>query len=186
MANPFISGRIPEDLFKKIEDHCKATNQNKTDILIKALCQYLDYEIELPLETKHKGVSEDDFRNLADRVKILENTIETLREIKLVKEKEEEIKADELGREIHTNITTAKLAKLTNINRRIINKFIQESVQLIKSQGGEIVPLELFKKPVEIDYNEPILINEHPYKIFYLGEDKKGSPLWDLLPIDNK
>ena len=45
-SNPFFSGRIPQNLYDGIEDHRKETGESKTDVLIKALAQYIGYQLE--------------------------------------------------------------------------------------------------------------------------------------------
>jgi transcriptional accessory protein Tex/SPT6 len=42
MANPFISARIPPELYKRVEDYVEETQESKTDLLTKALTTYLD------------------------------------------------------------------------------------------------------------------------------------------------
>ena len=45
-GNPFFSGRIPQNLYDGIEDYRKETGESKTDVLIKALAQYIGYKLE--------------------------------------------------------------------------------------------------------------------------------------------
>lgn len=47
MANPFFSGRIPQELFDKAEEYSKQSNKSKTDILVEALSLYLNVPIEV-------------------------------------------------------------------------------------------------------------------------------------------
>jgi hypothetical protein len=44
-ANPFFSGRIPQQLLDKIEQHIAETGSSKTSILIRALGTYLEFPI---------------------------------------------------------------------------------------------------------------------------------------------
>jgi hypothetical protein len=44
-ANPFFSGRIPQELFDRAVEHAVRAGQSKTEILIRALSQYLDIPI---------------------------------------------------------------------------------------------------------------------------------------------
>ena len=45
-ANPFFSGRIPQGLYDHIEEYRKETDESKTDVLIRALAKYVEYELE--------------------------------------------------------------------------------------------------------------------------------------------
>lgn len=45
-SNPFFSGRIPQNLYDGIENYRKETGESKTDVLIKALAQYIGYKLE--------------------------------------------------------------------------------------------------------------------------------------------
>jgi Arc/MetJ-type ribon-helix-helix transcriptional regulator len=42
MASPFISARIPPELYKRVENYVEETQESKTDLITKALTTYLD------------------------------------------------------------------------------------------------------------------------------------------------
>jgi Arc/MetJ-type ribon-helix-helix transcriptional regulator len=42
MASPFISARIPPELYKRVEKYVEETQESKTDLITKALTTYLD------------------------------------------------------------------------------------------------------------------------------------------------
>ena len=46
MPNPFFSGRIPKGLYLHIEEYRQRTKQTKTEILISALADYVDYDLD--------------------------------------------------------------------------------------------------------------------------------------------
>ena len=48
MASPFFSGRIPQELYDRVDQHVKESGEGKTQILINALSQYLGFEISKP------------------------------------------------------------------------------------------------------------------------------------------
>jgi hypothetical protein len=50
-ANPFFSGRIPQELFDQAVDHSKTTGQSKTEILVRALSQYLDMPVPAGIQS---------------------------------------------------------------------------------------------------------------------------------------
>lgn len=53
MPNPFFSARIPYELYNRALKHSESTGESKTEILVKALSNYLDF----PIENKNKSVS---------------------------------------------------------------------------------------------------------------------------------
>ena len=74
-ANPFFSGRIPQGLYERIEEYRKKTNQSKTDILIRALAQYVEYKLEdqpsiLPIQKT--------FDEIFQRLDLIEKELSTL------------------------------------------------------------------------------------------------------------
>ena len=75
MASPFFSGRIPQELYDRVDQHVKESGEGKTQILINALSQYLGVEISTP---KSSGVNTNLFlselENLKDRVSLLERS----------------------------------------------------------------------------------------------------------------
>ena len=75
MASPFFSGRIPQELYDRVDQHIKESGEGKTQILINALSQYLGVEISMP---KPSGVNTDLFLNelesLKERVSLLERS----------------------------------------------------------------------------------------------------------------
>ena len=75
MASPFFSGRIPQELYDRVDQHVKESGEGKTQILINALSQYLGIEIS---KTKSSNVNTDLFLNelesLKERVGLLERS----------------------------------------------------------------------------------------------------------------
>ncbi|MFA9201982.1 MAG: hypothetical protein ACEQSC_00320 [Candidatus Nanopelagicaceae bacterium] len=74
MASPFFSGRIPQELHDRVDQHIKESGEGKTQILINALSQYLGVEISKP---KSSGVNADFFselESLKERVSLLERS----------------------------------------------------------------------------------------------------------------
>jgi hypothetical protein len=47
MANPFFSGRIPQSLYDKVEQYISESGKSKTELLISALSNYLDFPVEV-------------------------------------------------------------------------------------------------------------------------------------------
>lgn len=75
MASPFFSGRIPQELYDRVEQHINESGEGKTQILINALSQYLGVEIPKP---KSSNVNTDLFfselESLKERVSLLERS----------------------------------------------------------------------------------------------------------------
>lgn len=75
MASPFFSGRIPQELYDRVDQRVKESGEGKTQILINALSQYLGVEISTP---KSSGVNIDSFlselESLKERVGVLERS----------------------------------------------------------------------------------------------------------------
>lgn len=44
-TSPFFSGRIPQELYDKAEEHCKDAGKKKTDLLVEALSTYLNFPV---------------------------------------------------------------------------------------------------------------------------------------------
>ena len=75
MASPFFSGRIPQELYDRVDQHVKESGEGKTQILINALSQYLGIEISTP---KSSNINTDLFlselESLKERVGLLERS----------------------------------------------------------------------------------------------------------------
>jgi hypothetical protein len=93
-GNPFFSGRIPQDLHDRIQDHCSKTGETKTQVLINALSAYLKHPVKL--QTDSTGISHQDFAALQEQVAALQESIQITNqaviapdniEIGLIKEK---------------------------------------------------------------------------------------------------
>lgn len=72
MANPFFSGRIPQNLYDRVEQYISESGKSKTDLLINALSKYLDF----PVEIKQTNSSNDELwivvKELQERIEKLE------------------------------------------------------------------------------------------------------------------
>ena len=75
MASPFFSGRIPQELYDRLDQHVKESGKGKTQILINALSQYLGVEIST---LKSSNVNTDlllsELESLKERVGLLERS----------------------------------------------------------------------------------------------------------------
>ena len=73
MASPFFSGRIPQELYDRIEQHIKESGEGKTQILINALSQYLGFEIPKP-SSINTDLFLSELESLKERVSLLERS----------------------------------------------------------------------------------------------------------------
>lgn len=75
MASPFFSGRIPQELYERVEQHIKESGEGKTQILINALSQYLGVEISKPKSTSvNTDLFLSELESLKERVSLLERS----------------------------------------------------------------------------------------------------------------
>jgi hypothetical protein len=70
-ANPFFSGRIPQELFDHIEKRIEKSGESKTDILVQALAIYTGFDLP---STKESAKSP-----LAEKIEILTSEVELLK-----------------------------------------------------------------------------------------------------------
>ena len=73
MASPFFSGRIPQELYDRIDQHIKESGEGKTQILINALSQYLGFEIPKP-SSINTDLFLSELESLKERVSLLERS----------------------------------------------------------------------------------------------------------------
>lgn len=72
MANPFFSGRIPQELSDKAEEYSKQSGKSKTDILIEALSLYLNFPIEVKRTVNDNEELWKAIKDLQEKVEKLE------------------------------------------------------------------------------------------------------------------
>lgn len=72
MANPFFSGRIPQDLLDRVEQYVRETGQSKTDVLIQALSVYLNHPVTKLAPTITGSEIEERFKSMESRITALE------------------------------------------------------------------------------------------------------------------
>jgi len=73
MASPFFSGRIPQELYDRVDQHIKESGEGKTQILINALSQYLGVEISKP-SSVNTDLFLSELESLKERVSLLERS----------------------------------------------------------------------------------------------------------------
>ena len=73
MASPFFSGRIPQELNDRVDQHIQESGEGKTQILINALSQYLGVEISKP-SSINADLFLSELESLKERVSLLERS----------------------------------------------------------------------------------------------------------------
>ncbi len=51
--------------------------------------------------------------------------------------------------------------------------------------GKQIPENQLLEHPEKISFKNPFLLQDHPYELFFLGQDEEGNNLWSAYPFDN-
>ena len=207
MANPFVSARIPQELKDKLDEFCSQSGKEKSTVLIEALAKYLDYTVPEPTK-EIKYVTVEQFQELSNKI---DNEISQLKdELNTLKQTDNNVISNDNKSKIHEdscesfvvdkgntsidnyrdnknfeNINTPKLLDLVNLTRRQIDRLLQNEIIRFKKNGGSLSPAQKLDKPLELKHKDGILVNNQPYKLFYLGEDNRERPLWNLIPDSN-
>lgn len=122
-TNPFFSGRIPQDLYKKVEDFIKQSGKTKTEVLIESLASYLKH----PIETKQPTGNEEVWKEinaLKEKIVILEenlsNVIDKNRKLNLDETAENEDKLTSPEKDVTTvDIHSSRSLKTGTISDNI-------------------------------------------------------------------
>ena len=69
MANPFFSGRIPQELLYHVEKYRESTGETKTDVLVQALATYTEFQLD---EKNRSNPSKSIVSQLVKRIERLE------------------------------------------------------------------------------------------------------------------
>lgn len=167
MASPFFSGRIPQELYDRIEQHINDSGESKTQILINALSQYLGFEISKP---KSSNVNTDLFfselESLKERVSLLERSQsqQAIEPVKIVETPHRQMSlldhasdnndnssdnTEELTQTIDNTdntiviaekiLTTKEVVDLTGIGRKKLESVKAKNLFPIQSQGYEVI-----------------------------------------------
>jgi hypothetical protein len=136
-SNPFFSGRIPPELLDAIEKHRQLTGESKTDLLIKALSQYVNFQLEEEepkLPPIYKKLDE-----AFQRIKKLEKSVFSKDNI-VITDEEKELEVDPNQIEIDFNteekitdngvitnesriMTTIEVVELLGVSRSTVNSW---------------------------------------------------------------
>lgn len=238
MANPFFSGRIPQDLYDRIDQYIAETGESKTDVLVKALGAYLNHPVSRPSATP--TISEERFTALEEQVTSLQlafeqfssktlvinsdnkrlslldskpdtfdNTDNNSTEIAAILEDSQQQNSqtpDNLSDNIDNinheeekvinllpktvlkkfeNLTSIELSKETELTLNQLDGRKKKIIEKYQKMGQPLENKKLLESPEKIESFKPIMINDYPYDLFYLGQNESGKNLWTALPYDN-
>ena len=175
-SNPFFSGRIPQNLYNGIEDYRKETGESKTEILVKALAQYIGYK----LEEKEPSISPiqekfDDIFNQLEKLEKLDDIFNRLEKLEKHLFHEERVKT-----ELTNNL---KQLEITYDN----NAIISETKSQILSTREIVELLGISRASLGVWKNKGLLPKEiKGYRLeFDHSETKPRNSFWKVTKLDN-
>lgn len=188
MASPFFSGRIPQELYDRVDQHIKESGEGKTQILINALSQYLGFETP---KQKSSGVNADflsELESLKERVSLLERSQsqQAIEPIKITEIPHKQMSlldhaSDNSDNSIDNTITVESTNNIID-NSNVINeqtlttKEVEELTGITRRQLDRIKAKGVYP------------INAENYVIVrYAGKQSgsHGSNLWVVITTDN-
>jgi hypothetical protein len=214
MANPFFSGRIPQELYEKAESYCKESGDSKTDLLIKALANYLNLPIEILKQNSYREI----------QVKMLEHSlVSTTIVIENDKTDNSDMEGKDLGQQstdkntdnndnkqteektdnniistdniaeigdnppIYKDMSSAQLRGKLNITSAEAQNLKVQAFSKAQKMNYELIEEVRFKPRIEmILKKKKIMVNREEYKLYCEGIDENKKPIWTLEPFDNK
>ena len=177
-ANPFFSGRIPQGLYDRIEDYRKETDESKTDVLIRALAKYVEYELEE--DKPNIPPIQKTFDQIFQRLDLIEQELSTLAN----REKKQDTK--QLKTLSDNKAITTDNKELTSFDNYVItNDNIQQSQILSTREVLELV--EISQSTLSSWKRQGKLPNTcGKYEIdFNHSETKPRNSFWRVRLIDN-
>jgi hypothetical protein len=177
MANPFFSGRIPQSLYDKAEQYISESGKSKTDLLINALSNYLDF----PVEAKQANNSSDELWIV---VKELQERMEKLEQGSITKDV---IIADNKDI-IKTNTNFEQLSLLENESIKPDIKFLTTKELLDLPEIKRLDTKKIYSSINNAKQQKRLPIEIENYSIDDGGKDPKNtrSILWKVTTINSK
>lgn len=214
MANPFFSGRIPQELHERAESYCKENDTSKTELLINALASYLDFPVEIPKPNYYKQpeVTKEEFEALAARVVELEKMLTPKEDVITNDNKNENKSKDEatkvyeektdnqeityknsdnkeesqIDNYIDNNVIRVKdLSDITKMQPQQKTNLKNQAFNKASKMGYEISENIRFTPPIEIVYKKGIFVEGKEYELFCEGINENLKPIWLLKLTDN-
>lgn len=82
-------------------------------------------------------------------------------------------------------LTSPELRQLTGMVQFQVDNHKRKVNEKHKKLSQPLVEKKLLKSPEKITTKKPITVNDYPYDLFYLGQNRKGKDLWTLILSDN-
>ena len=177
-TNPFFSGRIPQGLYDRIEDYRKETDESKTDVLIRALAKYVEYE----LEENQPNIPpiQKTFAQIFQRLDLIEQELSTLAN------KEKKQNTEQLTRNADNKSITNDNKQLVASDNKSITKDNSQPSQILSTR--EVLELvEISQSTLSSWKRQGRLPNTcGKYEIdFDHSETKPRNSFWRVRLIDN-
>ena len=174
MANPFFSGRIPQELNEHIKRHCTETGESKTQLLINALSSYLNHPIKPQVGT---SISVNMFSQLEQRVAEIEKRMEITSIINsdnTINIEEQSDKNSDNKTDNNINTTIEPGIDLVNTDINGDNKLTENVISKDLGETDKAQTQTLTSKAEEQKDNRHIIpTNEVPYLPKLKGMDAK-------------
>lgn len=190
MASPFFSGRIPQELYDRVDQHVKESGESKTQILINALSQYLGIEISTPKSSNtNTDLFLSELESLKERVSLLERS-QSQQAIEPVKIAEIPHKQMSLLDQASDNIdnNTDNIVIVESTDNTIDNSDVINEQTLTTKEVEELTGITR-RQLDRIKAKGIYPINAENYIIVgYAGKQSgsHGSNLWVVKLVDNK
>lgn len=204
MPNPFFSGRIPPELEAHVEEYRKQTGESKTDVLIKALSTYTDFQ-DKQVEIENTEITNpilERLEKIEERLTELDNLKEQLTQLrKSLKAKSKPQKTAEKNDNDGLPLFTAQSAesdencptdnKLDNTdNSDKAGIIVCPEAKMIRITGLTRNKLRYLREKIEqgkenAESRIKTKIGEKEYLLEYKGEEKEGKKkvrVWIAIP----
>lgn len=206
MANPYLSGRIPVELNKQIEQYLAQSGESKTEMIINSVSAYIGVKLpdtkrnnEKRLENLELEVAElkgavkslyDKLNNHIEMEKCVNPVVTSKNVLGENNNKKSENKLENNNKHINSendfiNIETSRVSTLTGLDvTRIRN--LRSSFQAKLKKENRILPeKQILEVPEKIITEIKIKVENIPYELFYAGQSKEGKTLWNLIRKNN-
>lgn len=182
-TNPFFSGRIPQTLFDHVEKFREESGEEKTELLIKALAQYTNFELEekpfdIPPIRKEFNTIYTQLENAFSKIKYLEKLVNV---DKKATTNNNSINQLELLESDKSDPILDNLL-ITNDNKTKI--FILSSTETVKKTGISQPTLSVWKKKNQFPRTYTDKKTNKTFEID-LEKNELKKNLWRVRLIDN-
>jgi hypothetical protein len=185
-ANPFFSGRIPQELFDHIEKRIEKSGESKTDILVQALAIYTGFDLPIQKEITQSPLTEK-ITNLSNEIEILKDEIKAIKLFQ--KQQQDQLKQKESivqHKEKEPFVETISLPLFPDkIDDNLCNNSIdnEKEVKILNTKEAA----KLLKLKVQTIYNWnnqkklPKIVNG--FQLRLARKDKEMGYLWEITVI---